>query len=315
MRIAVIGAGISGAWVAKKLTAEGHSVDVFDKARGSGGRISTRYANEMTFDHGTPYFSLDSEWLQLFEQLVDPSSYAHWTARFSIDSVREEKSVLVGTPTSNGITKSLLEGITFYRSERIVSADRMADQWQLLTATGDTHSGYDILVVTAPAPQTSEILKHYPQMTATLKNVMYDPHFVLMLQLTSFETDVDIYKFTRHPVVQRVVCQHTKPGRTNGLGLVIQSTPEFARQHLERDWDQISDILIDATSEMFSIPLNKVESHLHRWLYGFPVFSLEMEAYWNEANGLGLCGDYFTDRSVQGAIQSGCALVNKIIGQ
>ena len=40
--VAVIGAGIAGAACARALTLAGHSVRVFDKSRGPGGRLATR---------------------------------------------------------------------------------------------------------------------------------------------------------------------------------------------------------------------------------------------------------------------------------
>ena len=53
----VIGSGISGATIANLLNKK-HSVDLFDKARGPGGRSSfKRLDKETGFDHGTQYIS------------------------------------------------------------------------------------------------------------------------------------------------------------------------------------------------------------------------------------------------------------------
>ena len=43
MKIAIIGAGIAGLTVANHLT-DFADIDIFDKSRGAGGRIFTRYA-------------------------------------------------------------------------------------------------------------------------------------------------------------------------------------------------------------------------------------------------------------------------------
>ena len=54
----VIGSGISGATIANLLNKK-HTVDLYDKARGLGGRSSfKRLDNLRGFDHGTQYFSL-----------------------------------------------------------------------------------------------------------------------------------------------------------------------------------------------------------------------------------------------------------------
>ena len=56
-RYCVIGSGISGATIANLLSKK-HSVDLFDKARGPGGRSSfKRLDKKKGFDHGTQYIS------------------------------------------------------------------------------------------------------------------------------------------------------------------------------------------------------------------------------------------------------------------
>ena len=53
----VIGSGISGATIANLLSKK-HSVDLYDKARGLGGRSSFKRLDEKRgFDHGAQYFS------------------------------------------------------------------------------------------------------------------------------------------------------------------------------------------------------------------------------------------------------------------
>jgi hypothetical protein len=59
-RIAIIGAGISGLTLAQSLK-EYADVVVFDKARGVGGRMNTRYADPFYFDHGTQFFTARSK--------------------------------------------------------------------------------------------------------------------------------------------------------------------------------------------------------------------------------------------------------------
>ena len=51
----IVGAGVSGALVARRLTDAGWKVLVLDKGRGPGGRTSTRRTPEHAFDHGAQY--------------------------------------------------------------------------------------------------------------------------------------------------------------------------------------------------------------------------------------------------------------------
>src|SRR4051812_28611384 len=56
--IAVIGAGIAGIACARTLAQAGHRVSVFEKSRGTGGRMSTRDTEFGGFDHGAQYFTV-----------------------------------------------------------------------------------------------------------------------------------------------------------------------------------------------------------------------------------------------------------------
>ncbi|MCX6934813.1 MAG: FAD-dependent oxidoreductase, partial [Verrucomicrobia bacterium] len=58
VKIAVIGAGISGLVCARRLVEAGHGVVVFEKSRNLGGRCATRKFGEHVVDHGVQYFTL-----------------------------------------------------------------------------------------------------------------------------------------------------------------------------------------------------------------------------------------------------------------
>ena len=60
MRVAIIGAGLAGATLAYELNeAEGFEVTIFEKSRGVGGRMSTRYGDSHEYDHGAQFFTLE----------------------------------------------------------------------------------------------------------------------------------------------------------------------------------------------------------------------------------------------------------------
>ncbi|MCV6626839.1 MAG: FAD-dependent oxidoreductase, partial [Cellvibrionaceae bacterium] len=70
-KIAIIGAGLAGLSAAKQLQNRAQ-VTVFDKARGLGGRMSTRRCEPYFFDHGAQYFTARSEGFKAFlEPLIE----------------------------------------------------------------------------------------------------------------------------------------------------------------------------------------------------------------------------------------------------
>ena len=56
-KVIIIGAGIAGCNAAKQLSEYGFDVQVLEKSRGAGGRMSTKRMNGTRADHGAQYFS------------------------------------------------------------------------------------------------------------------------------------------------------------------------------------------------------------------------------------------------------------------
>ncbi len=83
-KIAIIGAGIAGLTIGKNLQAEGFEVNIFDKGRGVGGRMSSRRTNWGYLDHGCQYFtakdSLFASFIQENDELVQvwQGKFARW---------------------------------------------------------------------------------------------------------------------------------------------------------------------------------------------------------------------------------------------
>ena len=68
LNIAVIGSGMAGLTLAKQLGAHA-DVTIFEKSRGLGGRMATRYANDFVFDHGAQFFVAKTP---MFRQFLSP---------------------------------------------------------------------------------------------------------------------------------------------------------------------------------------------------------------------------------------------------
>ena len=61
MNIAVVGAGVAGAFCSKALKKMGVAVTVFEAGRGPGGRMARRKEGQHQFDHGAQFFYAESE--------------------------------------------------------------------------------------------------------------------------------------------------------------------------------------------------------------------------------------------------------------
>jgi len=80
--IAIIGAGMAGLTAANMLK-EHAEVTVFEKSKGYGGRVATRYAKPYQFDHGAQYIKAKSKAFQAFlAPMIAAGVVRRWDAHF-----------------------------------------------------------------------------------------------------------------------------------------------------------------------------------------------------------------------------------------
>ena len=71
----IVGSGIAGSTIANLLSKE-YSIEIFDKARGPGGRASNRrYEEKLSFDHGLQYLSPKSSKFKKFVLDLEKKNY------------------------------------------------------------------------------------------------------------------------------------------------------------------------------------------------------------------------------------------------
>ena len=69
MKIAIVGAGISGCVCASQLVRAGHEVTIIEKGRGVGGRMATRRMEGARIDHGAQFFTTRDQRLSKLNQI------------------------------------------------------------------------------------------------------------------------------------------------------------------------------------------------------------------------------------------------------
>lgn len=312
MRIAIIGAGIAGLTAARRLAAA-HEVVLFDKSRGVGGRMSTRYAGDYEFDHGAQYFTItDPDFRSLIEPL---QADAHrWDSR----AVYLKSGTLVpdtgkprwvGQSRMNSVPKALAEGLTVRLGRRVSQITGSAGSISLHFEDGSKEGPFDYVVSTAPAPQSAAMLPADSPLQTPLAGVQMHACFALMVGLESaLKLEWDSLRVNDLPV-SWIAHNATKPGRPAGVStLVIHSAPEWsdANKDAGRDWVQAQ--LLECASMLCAQDLS-VAPHiaLHRWLYAYANEGVGQDCLFDEAAGIVLAGDWCVGGRVEGAFVSGRA--------
>ncbi len=315
MKIAIIGAGLAGLTLARKL-ALAHEVTVFEKARGPGGRMSTRRAGPFAFDHGAQYFTAASDAFSAFlAPLIAEGLVAPWPEAIDLRAGAKvsDKPKYTAVPGMNAICKSLAEELDVRLGCRIESLRRDSDGWRIEAATGELFGGYDWVVSSAPAPQTAAMYPAEFNGQAEMSRVKMPGCFALML---GFETPLAIdwtaLKSGATPVGWMAV-NSAKPGRGPAVSLLVQSSNDWAAAQLETDPEQVAATLLSAASELAGTDLSTAPHQvLHRWRYAATQIPAEKTFLRDDGLQLAACGDWCLGSKIEAAFLSANALAESL---
>ncbi|WP_215142814.1 NAD(P)/FAD-dependent oxidoreductase [Exiguobacterium qingdaonense] len=171
MKIGIIGAGLSGVVAARELARRGHTVELIEKSQSVGGRLATRRIGDGQADHGAVYFTVRGEELK---REVQSWMSANWVRVWYADPYPR----YMGTDGMNGLAKHLAEGLTVHLNERVENVQVEGDR-TITIKTDVTIRSYDRVVMTAPLPQSFELLGSLvDQIEPALHRLVYAPTFV-----------------------------------------------------------------------------------------------------------------------------------------
>lgn len=314
MNVAVIGSGMAGLTAARRLDAAGANVTVFDKSKGTGGRLSSRSFEGGWIDHGAPYFSSDlltfSEFLQ---DHLPAESLQPWQPRVTGSLDADEQPHLIGVPRNSAITRGLLGDLRFQPSTRIARLVASSDGWQLFNDGESLLGCWPQVVIAVPAPQALALLRGQPSLAEAISTVKMEPCWVTAVRTNSTLTDqadVTVYEDT---VVRRVIHNSAKPGRRNTNVYLVQATKSWSIAHLEETAENIGQELKKRFDHLVSCDSDSETLFTHRWRYAFTESALGRPCLWDAELSLGVCGDWCLGRRVEDAWQSGTALAVRML--
>lgn len=319
MKIAIIGAGMAGLTAARRLNSD-HSIIVFDKSRGVGGRMSTRYAGDYEFDHGAQYFTVtDPEFQALIDEQVRGGEVARWTSRgvyLKSGTLVEDtgRDRWVGTPRMNRLPKSLAEGLDIRLGERVSRISGQSGDIWLDFEDGSRTGPFDRVICTAPAPQAAALISPGSSLQSLLQPVKMQACFALMVGWPElFDPGWDTLRVSDLPV-SWIALNHAKPRRSKAVStLIVHGAPDWSDEYAEAERDWVQSVLLETASALCDQALHEAPHiALHRWLYAFSNTGTGQDCLVDEEAGLILAGDWCIGGRVEGAFISGRAAANAI---
>lgn len=319
MKIAIIGAGMAGLSAARAL--QGHaSVKVFDKSRGVGGRMSTRYAGEYEFDHGAQYFTITDPDFQAELDHVCVDAASRWDSRgfylktgmMTVDTGRPR---WVGRPRMNAVPKALAQGLSLDLGRRVAAIDGPRGALWLRFETGESEGPFDHVICTAPPQQASALIDRQSPNQRILKSVNMSACFALMVGWRDvFNPGWDSLRVTDLPI-SWMAMNSAKPGRDPSRScLVVHGAPDWSDANKDADPEWVQSVMLDTASALCGINLSDAPHiALHRWLYAFADGGTGQDYLLDPSQGVLLAGDWCLGGRVEGAFQSGRAAASHIL--
>ncbi len=317
--VIVIGAGIAGLSAAGRLRDAGYAVLVVDKARGPGGRLATRRADDgVRMDHGCQYVAreprVDSG---LISGGLESGDVEIWNPRRSLHcdggQYPSGDEWYVGSPTMSAIPKSMARGLEVKLTCRVAGMKQTGDDWMLLDDSNVSIATATWVVSAIPSPQALQLFEpHEFSELELMSKAGYDPNWTLMLvERDTTAGDPDVIKPESGPIAW-IVNQRSKPGRPDVNAWVAQATTTWSIDNLELEPEAAMQRMLPAASQALGRDL-RGEASAHRWRYAFVNRTAGKPSLLDAKKHLAACGDWCLGAHAGHAIRSGRSAAEDII--
>jgi photolyase PhrII len=330
--VAVIGAGISGLIAARTLADHGLTVTVFEKSRGVGGRMATRWWNDgTTFDHGAQYFTArDDRFRRYVESWQAEGIVAQWPEGdqtvVALDHGRQisdspSQIRYVGVSGMTAVARHLAKSLTVRFQTRIAEVRSVREsqhdppRWSLYDEQGQPCGNFDRVLVAMPAPQAALLLADFTELARSLQAIDLQPCWALLAQFSQAFNVNWVGAFLHNSPLSWTSRNGTKPRRQSvGESVVIHATPNWTREHFDCDADEVATMMLEAFWSATGLqPQNPLGVQAHRWRYAIPSTPLECGVMTDISGTVIACGDWCAGARVEGAFLSGMAAAGRVL--
>lgn len=310
LRAGIVGAGVAGASCAGTLAAAGWDVDVFDKARGAGGRLSTRRFEQGWAMLGSPFISARREPFR--SQLRDWARQGWvsavrgniWQGRATVSWAEAQlQNHYCPTIEPSELVRNLLGDARLHTGARVAALRPRT----LVFDDGREAGDYDCVICSVPVPQAIPLLDALPRLRERLEPVRYRPIWSFLMRWEGGPA-ADVIKFDDHLLNLAV----RQPSGGTGLWSVY-ATHEFSETYLEASEMEASNRAASALMGLLGLPWPVEIEASHLWRYALPVNPVG--GFWlgDRENRVALIGDGIAGAGVERAWESGIRLAQALM--
>ncbi|MBS1700132.1 MAG: FAD-dependent oxidoreductase [Armatimonadetes bacterium] len=288
MRVAIVGAGISGLAVAWRLERAGVTATVFEKSSKVGGRASTVVIDGYTFDDGATSIAPRGRAIEevLLKELptddlvrIEKPIWVHDSLRVSAGSIFHNETSRY--TYSTGLAEFPNRLATPLKVKTMCEVADIASSREGFEIQGEM---FDNLVLALPLPLTSQLLWSLNE-SRPLSNVSYRSCLSVMLgfknQLheTPYHAIVDPEGV--HPMQWLSLESEKSPRRApeHHTAMVMQLSPRFSKDNFDKSDEFIVSTALAFTKNLYGPEFETAEvAQVKRWKYSQPENLARFEA-------------------------------------
>jgi predicted NAD/FAD-dependent oxidoreductase len=334
--VVVIGAGMAGLTLANTLTNAGVDVLCVEKARGTGGRLSSkRWLTEdygsLSFDLGASAFTVSTQAFKSFLDVLNSGTASEVDDHFQQQVLEEAVNgavVYVPASRSSSITRTLANGVRLECGVKISHMEFKNGSWltfvedesgrpvqfsesSFLVLAVPPEQAYTLLPVNHPYKQDLASAKTHPQWVS----VFYVSHSVL--NALGWRLTPALYELSSAEIkrisVESLKADRTSPADGRGQLIKVEAQPQWSAERTNWNKDAIADALWSALCEQMPVteggahPISDPQpltQYTHRWLYSLPQPNAlsyagrsQNRMHLDLQQNLAVCGDYLAIHS------------------
>jgi len=323
---AIIGAGIAGLACAGELARAGVSVTIFEKGRRVGGRVATRRAEGVLFNHGAQFATARGPgFSELLADLEIRRRAAPWTA-----AGRDGRRIAF-LPGMSALPAAMAEraaalGVRIVTERHAASLNSAASGWSVqhfpasdmrpgetAESGGELTHPYDAVLIALPSSQAAALLATapHPFADAAARAVMA-PCWAIMARFASPVAGRDVVMTDDDPIAW-AAREGSRPGRAaEPDAWTLHASAAWSREHLEDDEESVVRSLLGAFRALAGASSANF-ARAHRWRHALVETAIGAPSLWDGAERLGACGDWCLGGRIEAAYDSGVSLARRVL--
>ena len=314
----IVGSGVSGSTIANLLSKK-YSVEIFDKAKGVGGRASNkRFSTNLSFDHGVQYISPKSNEfkkfvLKLYKKKEIKIWYGnHLDLTFSQKKINEK---FIGKEGNNVISKFYTKKIKKNFQKTVKSISHNKKFWTVKLNDNQTIKAKSV-IFTCPFPQLKKIAKNYLEKKILNLKINMDPNITTMIAFKNQKlVPISSIKFN-DGILAWASHENSKKRFNSTTSLwTLQSSIKWAKKNINsyKKNKKVENIIISKFLDYTGYKRDKIIfKKTHGWKYSYNFSNSPYKSYWNKKFRIGVCADWLIGPKVESAWLSAIDLAKKI---